>query len=73
MKVVCTKTTLMLTKDEELTLVKAANLLQNICDQNNDFAKCDDRCPLACYCEKKQCHTIADYLTNVVDESKREE
>ena len=73
MKVVYSKSTLVLTKDEELTLRKTADLLQIICDQNDDFEKCENRCPLACYCEKRQCHTIADYISNIADECEREE
>lgn len=74
MKVVYTKPTLMLTREEELTLTKAADLLQDICDKNDiSFDECCNRCPLADYCEKREGRTIADLLGDIADICGREE
>lgn len=77
MKVVYNNPVLELTREEKSVLSRASGILESICDKVDDYAQCENHCPIYEKCPYHNDFTahrkIHDLLVNVMTEAEREE
>ena len=78
MKIVYNNPILKLTREEEIILNRASDILDSICNKTDDYGNCEHKCPIYKYCPRHHSFvtnissTIHDLLDNIIDEAERE-